>query len=180
VEAPPWEATPTPDPVRAPLRQAMREEDPRIRAARRAAEIREHVGDMDEGSDDFYVPKEYIPDGWDYEWKVRTVLGLEDPAQQVALARKGWEPVPASRHPEMMPHGTDVATIERKGLVLMERPKELSDEARSIELRRARNQVRAKEQQLSETPSGQLTRDDARVQPRIKKGYEPMPVPADS
>jgi len=37
--------------------------------------------------------------------------------------------------------------------------------------------VRAKEQQLSTTPDGTLSRDDARVRPQVKKSYEAMPIP---
>ena len=62
-------------------------------------------------------------------------------------------------------------------MILMERPKELTDEARDIELRRARNQVRSKEAQLSSTPDGTMTRDDSRVRPTVKKSYEAMPIP---
>jgi hypothetical protein len=38
---------------RAEMRSEMREEDPRARAARRAAELRGHLVDIDEGTDDF-------------------------------------------------------------------------------------------------------------------------------
>ena len=164
-------------PPRADMRPPMREEDPRVRAARRAQELRDHRGSLDEGSDEFFVPREAIPPGWDYEWKRRTVLGAEDPAYQVAVARAGWEPVPASRHPEMMPDKWDKATIERKGMILMERPSEISEEARSIELRRARQQVRQKEAQLNNAPDGQFGRDHAQVRPKINKSYEAIPIP---
>jgi hypothetical protein len=160
-------------------RGAMREESPRDRAAKRAAELRGHIGNLDEGMDDFYVPREYIPDGWSYEWKRKLNMGQEDPAYQVQLARLGWEPVPASRHPAMMPEGNKYQIIERKGMVLMERPLEITEEAREIELRRARNQIRHKEAQLASTPEGTLTRDHDRVKPKISKGYEPIPVPKD-
>jgi hypothetical protein len=32
---------------------------------------------------------------------------------------------------------------------------------------------------LSSAPDGQFGRDDSRVAPRIKKSFEPMPVPQD-
>jgi len=160
-------------------RGAMREESPRERAAKRAAELRGHLGDMDQGRDDFYVPPEYIPDGWSYEWKRKTNVGQEDPAYQVALARMGWEPVPASRHPSMMPDGNKYQIIERKGMILMERPLEITEEARAIEQRLARNQVRQKEAQLASAPDGTMTRDHAQTKPRISKGYEAIPIPKD-
>jgi hypothetical protein len=155
-------------------RGSQRPDDPRARAAQRAAEIRGHLGgDLDEGQDDFKAPP--APEGWTYEWKRRTVYGQEDPAYQVELKRMGWEEVPTSRHPDMMPFGGDHRHIERKGLMLMERPTELVEEARDAEKRRARLQMRAKEAQLSgseaDTPLG------PRIRPDIKKGYEPLPVP---
>jgi hypothetical protein len=106
------------------------------------------------------------------------LLGKEDPAYKVQLARAGWEPVPASRHPEMMPIG-NYAVIERKGMILMERPYSLTKEARDVELRRAKGQVRAKEAQLSATPDGTMTREHDRVRPSVKKSFEPIPVPED-
>lgn len=163
---------------RAPMRpEPSVDEDPRERAARRAAEVRLHNnGNMDEGIDEFRAPQ--APDGWTYEWKNKTVVGMEMHSYQVELYRKGWEPVPTSRHPEMMPIESKSATIERKGMVLMERPTELVDEAKSIERRKAIGQVRAKEAQLAGTPEGGLGhRDHAQVQPKISKGYEPMPIP---
>ena len=156
-----------------------REESPRDRAAKRAAELRGHIGNMDSGTDDFFVPPEYIPDGWSYEWKRKTNVGMEDPAYQVQLSRMGWEPVPASRHPAMMPDDNKYQVIERKGMILMERPKEITDEARDIELRRARNQIRQKEAQLASAPDGTLTRDHSQAKPKISKSYEAIPIPRD-
>lgn len=164
---------------RKPMRENMRPEDARARAEQRAAEIRSNRGNMDDGIDDFYVDPSIVPDGWSYEWKRHTLLGKEDPAYQVQLARGGWETVPANRHPEMMPIG-NYAAIERKGMILMERPLTLTKEAKDIELRRARNQVRAKEQQLSQTPDGTMTRQHDSIRPSVKKSFEPVPIPEDN
>ena len=95
----------------------------------------------------------------------------------VQLAQTGWEPVPADRHPELMPKGYKGADIMRKGQILMERPEELTAEARMYERRAAAAQVRNKEAQLNQAPDGTLTRDHALARPKISKGYEPMPVP---
>lgn len=169
-------------PMRPDLREELREdprEDPRAAARKRAAEIRGHLGGLDEGLDEFYIDLNVIPDGWTYEWKRHVTLGQQDPAYQVQLARMGWTAVPASRHPEMMPNGAKYETIERKGMILMERPSEITDDMRKTEYKRARDQVRVKEQQLTNAPDGQFTRDHDRVKPRIKKGYEPIDIPSD-
>ena len=163
---------------RPPMRPPMREEDPRAAAARRAAEIRGHLGDMDGGTDEFALPN--APDGWTYEWKRKSTLGAEDHTHILGLKQKGWTEVPANRHPEEMPSTGSYSTIERKGMILMERPAVITEEMRALDLRRAKNQVRAKEEQLSGTPEGGLGhRDHAQVKPKINKGYEPLPVPKD-
>ena len=154
-------------PMRAPMRP---EDDARARAKQRADQLRGHLGDVVDGTDEFYISPDVIPDGWAYEWKRNTIYGAEDPAYQVALARSGWMPVPASRHPDMMPHGATDGIISRKGCILMEIPAEIQDERRDADLRKAKNQVRQKEAQLAGTPDGTLDR----TRPEIKKSYSPM------
>lgn len=163
-----------PDVYVEPLRPALRaEDDAKTRAAQRAAQLRGHLGDVVDGTDEFYISPDVIPDGWAYEWKRHTIYGAEDPAYQVALARSGWTPVPTSRHPDMMPHDTNAGIITRKGCILMEIPKEIQDERKESEARKARQQVRHKENQLSGTPDGTMER----VRPEIKKSYAAGPAP---
>lgn len=163
---------------RPDMRAPMREDDSRARAAARAAELRGHIGDMDEGTDDFFIDQDDIPDGWSYEWKTKSVMGKEDPAYAVQIARRGWEAVPATRHPSYMPGDNTSPIIERKGMILMERPLDITEESRSIELKRARQQMRQKEAQLNAAPQGQFSRDeDPRTRAKINKSYEPMAIP---
>jgi hypothetical protein len=170
---------PTPTPEPSPVIEKFAEEDPRTRAARRAAELMDHgVMDADGAEDKFYIDPKAIPDGWSYEYRRHTVLGKDDPSYQVMLAQKGWEPVPADRHPELMPMGFKGNTIEREGMILMERPKLITDMANDREYRKAREQMGAKEAQLSGAPAGTAPRDnkgDSLV--RIKKTYEPLAIP---
>jgi hypothetical protein len=167
--------------TRPEMRPALRDDDPRAAAKRRTAEILGHLGGMDEGVDEFYFSPDQVPDGWTYEWKRRTIMGQEDPAYQVALARTGWEPVPSRRHPEMMPAGWKGDTIERKGMLLMQRPREITERVEELDLRKARNQIKAKEQQLNAAPPGTMEREfsDPRTRPTIKKSFEAMPIPKD-
>lgn len=162
---------------RAEMRSEVREEDSRARAARRAAEIRGHIGDMDQGMDEFFVDPSIIPEGWTYEWKRLSILGQEDATHQIHLARMGWEAVPARRHPGMMPATWTKGTIERKGMILMERPTEVIEEARRIQNKAAKDQVRAKEAQIAGTPDGTMTRDHAMARPKINKSFEAVPIP---
>jgi hypothetical protein len=163
--------------ARVEMRPSMREDSPADRARQRAAEIRGHLGDLDEGTDEFYVPKDIIPDGWTYEWKRYSTYNQIDSSHIREQERKGWSFVPASRHPSMLAIGDTGNIILRKGLVLMERPTEIVDEARMIERRRAADQVRSKEAQLAGTPEGTMTRDHAKARPQIKKSFEAIPIP---
>lgn len=160
--------------------ESATEESSTARAARRAAELRGHAGGFEDGVDEFFVDPRMIPEGWSYEWKRHLLLGAEDPSYNVSLAREGWEPVPVNRcpmHRMMMPMNWTGAYIERKGQILMERPTEIVEEVRAMDRRNARDQVRAKEAQLSGTPEGTFTREDSRVRPNINKGWEAIPVP---
>jgi hypothetical protein len=166
-------------PVNAPPEPiTTREEDSLTRAKRRAQELRDHLGDMDEGEDEFYIDPKVIPDGWSYEWKRKEVLGQKNSSYDVSLRRRGWEEVPASRHPDMMPDDYTDGPIIRKGMILMERPLEITEEAKAIELRKARSQVRQKEAQLNGAPAGENSPFEAtnKGAPLVKlgKSYEPF------
>lgn len=162
-----------------PLVAPVREEDPRARAGRRALELRDQgAANDDEGTDKFYIDPKCIPDGWSYEWKRFTTLGKEDPSYQVAMAHKGWEAVPASRHPNMMPLGFQGNTIEREGMLLMERPLEITNEAKARDLRIARGQVEGKQAQLSGAPVGHFERDNKGTpMAKVRKSFENIPIP---
>ena len=127
--------------------------------------------------DEFFVDPSIIPEGWTYEWKRLSILGQEDATHQIHLARMGWEAVPARRHPGMMPATWTKGTIERKGMILMERPTEVIEEARRIQNKAAKDQVRAKEAQIAGTPDGTMTRDHAMARPKINKSFEAVPIP---
>lgn len=177
---------PTATPVVTPAQQALIDKiKPPVRnisslerAELRAKEILE--GDMiDEGEDIFYFDPENQPDGWSYEWKRKTVYGEENPQYQVQLEQNGWQPVPAARHPEMMPStGGPYHTIERNGQILMERPRVITDFVRDKDSKRARAQVAVKEQQLRQAPPGTFERGTHPGAPvKISKSYEKIVLP---
>jgi hypothetical protein len=146
-------------------------------AAIRAAELRSHL-ERNQGEiqqyDEFYIDPAKIPEGWDYNWKRYTVLGMKDDAYDVETTQNGWEPVDSSRHPEMMPIG-HVGPIIRKEMILMERPSEISNMAKQRELYEARKAVADKEKALGLAPSGHFDRDLGRS--GVRKSYEPMAIP---
>jgi hypothetical protein len=158
--------------------QPSKAEDSRARAAARAAQLLENGDTSEEGKDKFFVDPRDIPPGWSYEWKRFSVYGAEDPSYQVQTERAGWEPVPASRHPHMMPVGGKYQTIERDGMVLMERPAIITEKAKKRELANARAQMRGQEAKLNEAPTGQFerhTKDGSLV--KIDRSYERIEIP---
>jgi len=79
----------------------------------------------------------FPPQGWTYEWKVKTIKNWEWVDHQVELYQNGWTPVPAERHDgKIMPPGYK-GPIERGGQVLMERDERLTAQARAVERRAA-------------------------------------------
>lgn len=94
------------------------------------------------GNEDLFAfDRSIIPDGWDYQWKVKTVKNWEWVEHQVTLAANGWEPVPADRHDGVfMPRGYK-GNIERGGQILMERDIRLTMQARQAERREANTQL---------------------------------------
>ena len=79
--------------------------------------------------------------GWTYEWRVKSIKGAVASEQMVEDAQRGWTPVPAERHDgKCMPKGF-AGAIERGGLILCERPAQLTKIARDYERRSANDQV---------------------------------------
>jgi len=141
-----------------------------IRAEQLRRKMEEDGGNSDV-HDDFYIDPRKIPEGWDYNWKRHTVANMPDPAYETELLQAGWETVDASRHPDMVPPGYK-GPIIRKGMILMERPKEISDMAKDRENRNARELVYNKERELGIAPKGTFNRDGG-----VKKSYSPMDIP---
>lgn len=145
------------------VRPDVREPEPRKERKRKGSAV----------IDPFQIPAERIPTGVTYEWKRLSTMGKEDPSYMMGLQENGWDPVPADRHKEYMPQNYKGTTIERDGLILMERPAYLTEEARAEDDYLSRQQIRDKEQQLALTPKDQLDR----TTPKLSKSYEAMPVP---
>lgn len=101
--------------------------------------------------DMFWLPVEEIPEGSSYEWKRWTAAGLEDPFYIAQMREQGWEPVDPKRHPNWLPPGYNEPNIIKGGQILMERPIELTLEARAEQRQLARRQVIEAEQRLGMT-----------------------------
>lgn len=85
--------------------------------------------------DPLHIPEHLIPPGWTYYWVRESIRagGEPDTGRVTEMRRKGWEPVPADRHPEL--HYQDffgrdshlTGYITHKGLILCERPTEMNE-----------------------------------------------------
>jgi len=147
--------------------------DSKARAEARIRAIRGNP-DLANGTerDKYWAPPP--PAEWDYQWKLKSVLNQDDIDRIRQNEMNGWEPVPLSRHPELMPKGWKGETIEVGGLVLMERPMMFTKEAREEERRAAREAVVTKEAQMREGRSGDLGRREVN---RFSKTRAPIDVP---
>ena len=126
--------------------------------------------------DKFALPAEVMArfkaNGQSIEWKRESLMGQADPHYDVRLREQGWLPVDSKHYPELVPNGFK-GPIRMDGMVLMERPVELTAEARAEDTRDARAQVRTKEQQLGATPNDNLPRKVL----SHGRSYEPVAVP---
>ena len=88
------------------------------------------------------IPKEEIPAGMSYEWKVVDVFGRKINAKKALpkpdITKGGWKFVPASRHPWLECDGDKIIV---SGMALMERPQKRTDAARAREYEIARRQL---------------------------------------
>lgn len=165
--------------LRPSMRPNMRDDVDHL--ARAEARTRDLLGDEDEmldvnTEDKFHIDKDQIPDGWSYNWKRLSVINQENHQYLNEQRRMGWEPVATKRHPEMMPPGTDGdSAIIRDGLILMERPKQISDMMEERARRVANKQIKDKEAQLRAAPPGTFARNTVEV----NKGFERIPIPKD-
>ena len=130
-----------------------------------------------------------IPDGMTYEWKRISNLGQEDRRHQVNLARNKWVPVPADRHPEIggdpllpdqhnRPHPHE-GSIVIDGLMLMERPIEITRMVQQDDLRLAKGQVRDQFERLKLVPDGTLSSESGERSVNLKRTRD-LSIPEDA
>jgi len=158
--------------MRSSPREEVREGGERdsIREAElRAQEIMDNLeGEGGAFGSELDIPANLAPPGWEYQLRRVSVAGMEDRHHQLGLLRSGWTPVPASRHPHLMPAHWQGA-IEIKGLMLMEKPKILVDRSRAAEEREALDQIRNSEAKLHEAPPNTGPRDHPKTPVIVSK-----------
>lgn len=181
-------ATPTPNRLTpkneeirpSPVADTPEVEDHKARALARINEIRGTATYQMDAASEFDLPLDIIPDGWTYQWCRKSTLGREDTDNMMARLATGWAPVPVKRHAFLMPANWAGDYIERKGLILMEKPTVLVQEARERDNREALDAVRNKEEALGLTPQGELPRDaHPETRPKLTKTVSPVAIPGD-
>ena len=108
---------------------------------------RTFVGDI------FEIPKEMIPPGWSYQWNSVSISGNSDILldQNHMMHQNGWRPVPAERYAgTLVPKGA-TGNIIRGQQLLMERPEQLTQEARQEDLRNANQLISDRNESLKLT-----------------------------
>lgn len=145
----------------------------------REDELAELVDAVLQEDDPYRVPPEMIPDGYAVEWKRMTVLGARAPNQasyELNLARTRWEAVDVNTHPSFKPllHASHAGTtIEKEGMLLMIRPKAVSDKVREIQKMKAQSLLSDKLAQLGNAGNGEAPRKVIGV----RRSYEAMEIP---
>ncbi len=131
---------PLPRPAHAPAHNAVRPELRSGEVRGRGGEILARNNRNNDGIDQFDVPAHMREKGWSLQWVRHSCYGKED-AQNVHIhMENGWRPVPANRwdghfHPKGHQGG-----IIRDGMILMERPETLTDQAIQDGIRAAKSQ----------------------------------------
>jgi len=137
--------------------------------------------DSEEEASFLDIPRELWPDGMRYEWKTYSVFGQQQSRRFGRFQSRGWEPVPASRHPGMFHPADYQGFIEYDGLVLCERPEAMCQMVEEREFQKATGQVRNKEQQIFggkiEGVAFDTQHKSALRANKIGKSYEPFAVP---
>lgn len=147
------------------MREAMREAGIRENLREEPARLVRRRGMT---SDKFYVPEELKKPELSYEWKRETTMGQRDTEHQVDLASNHWRAVPATDMPGMMP-ADHTGTINRGGMVLMSRPKYLTEEATQEILDMANERIYTNSRRLGQSAPDQLPR----TAPKVNRDYVP-------
>jgi hypothetical protein len=124
-------------------------------------------------TDKFEVPLSFIPDGWTYQWLSQSTVGKAN--NNAHFYANGWEPVPTRRHDGVfMAKGTDGPIIV-DDMILVERPVELTLEARAEEVKAAKSLIRTQNEQFQPKLPGARSRRYRGTELSIKRELEEMP-----
>jgi hypothetical protein len=148
-----------------------RNEYGRIQAFNRAGKLISRTHNAT--SDKFDVPLHFIPDGWTYQWLSQETVGKAN--NNSHFFANGWEPVPAKRHDGVFTQKGYEGHIVVDGMMLVERPVQLTIEARLEELKRAKLQLKTQNEQFQPKLPGARSSRYRGTEMRVKRDLEEMP-----
>lgn len=122
---------------------------------------------------EFDIDPRLVPEGMTWEWKREENVGKVDAPYMASLMSNHWHAVDASRVGNMALPG-QTGPFKHGGLVLMERPSYLSEEARQEELDAAFGRAREVERQMGVSNPNELPRFTGRRpgDKAVKRTYE--------
>lgn len=128
--------------------------------------------------DKFHIDPADIPDGMSYQWIAITVAGAEQRNSIAQFQQNGWEAVPMSRYPGRYGPANHQGKLNNDpividGLMLCERPIELTIEAREEEIGSAKELIRTRNDQF--VPRMPEARARRGTELRAKRTIEGMP-----
>lgn len=121
--------------------KALREVTVRAEPQQEASAPRTRIRKGGMLTDSLHIPQEMIPEGTDLQWVTDSVLGQPAPQTRMGYEINGWQPVNGqmwnNRFDGMFLPKGHKGEINVGGLVLMERPMELTMEAQGEDKRAA-------------------------------------------
>lgn len=176
-------------------RTAQRDESEQRFDQRQVSSALEGFTLHEDTGDKFHIPPGDIPDGIDYQWATLTILGKVNSGPLAALAQNRWTHVPLSRHPH---YGTDGGLIDgqkgtrigkdailyedciiREGMLLIERPMEITKFVQAHEKRKADDQVINQLKRVAMAPEGTLAGVDRKRNVSVQRGRD-LSIPEDA
>ncbi len=128
--------------------------------------------------DELYIDPKDIPDGFTVEWKRYSIHGKVDGEHHLSLEQDAWEYAQPKQFPSRVGKHFTGDKITHKDLVLMIRPKELTQEARDEDKFNARNQVQTKFKEIGLSGAGEAPRVDGhgRTLAKVNVSYDRIPI----
>jgi len=126
----------------------------------------------------FDIPEELTAKypGLSFQWNNYEIFGRPADSREVSFQqRQGWRACPHSMFPGYYAPVGEPGFITTQGMILMERPKHLTEEARREEVDRALYNARANQQRAAETPPGQAPR----LRPQFSSQTVSLEIPDD-
>lgn len=128
--------------------------------------------------DELFVDPSEIPDGFSVEWKRASIYGKEDNEHLIGLEKDGWEPASPKDFPSRVGKNYKGTSVRHKDLILMIRPKELTQEALYEDRVNATRQVKTKLEEIGLSKPGEMQRVDSAGRPlaKVNISYDKIPV----